>query len=106
MACAERNPVAAIFCVWDATTAYYLMSTRDAEAGNGAISLLLWHAIQSASQNGLVFDMDGISHKGHIHLYAGFGGRVTPRYVISKAILPVRIAREFSLIYGGPSTYY
>jgi hypothetical protein len=43
---AERNPVAAIFCVWDGMTA---------ETGNGAISLLLWQAIQSALQKGLVF---------------------------------------------------
>ncbi len=77
---------AAIFCVWDARVAYYLMSTRTHDAGNGAVSLLLWHSILDCSKRGIVFDFDGIG-KTNAHFFNGFGGRIAPRYIASRYTL-------------------
>ena len=75
--------VAAIFCVWDGASYYYLMSTRSADAGNGAISLLVWEAIKDAASRGLIFDFDGLASSGSILLYAGFGAAIHPRYIVT-----------------------
>jgi hypothetical protein len=75
--------VAAIFCVWDSGSYYYLMSTRSPDAGNGAISLLLWEAIKDAARRGLIFDLDGLANSGSILLYAGFGATICPRYIVT-----------------------
>lgn len=85
---------AAIFCVWDANTYYYLMSTRDPDAGNGAVPLLIWNAIQSSVSMGYVFDFDGISNAGSILLFSGFGGKTSPRYIVSKSSVPYRVLRQ------------
>jgi hypothetical protein len=76
--------VAANFCAWDANSAYYLMSTRASNAGNGASSLLLWKAILDATGRNLVFDMDGLASEGGILFFAGFGAEVRPRYVAER----------------------
>jgi hypothetical protein len=76
---------AAIFCVWDARVAYYLMSTRTHDAGNGAVSLLLWHTILDCSNRGIMFDFDGIGGKPtNSHFFNGFGGRIAPRFIASR----------------------
>jgi Acetyltransferase (GNAT) domain len=88
---------AAIFCVWDESTCYYLMSTRAANAGNGDVSLLIWEAIKDASQRGIVFDFDGLSSPGGVIFFAGFGAVVSPRYVVTrsmKAFRPLLELRE------------
>ena len=90
----ERVAKAAIFCVWDNSVCYYLMSTRTPDSGNGAITLLLWRAIRRAASGGLVFDFDGLAHEGAVLLYSGFGATITPRYVVSKSSLAFRLARE------------
>ncbi|CAM5762392.1 hypothetical protein LMIY3S_00457 [Labrys miyagiensis] len=79
------DPKAAIFCVWDARLCYYMLSTRSADSSNGAIPLLIWHAMKSAASMGLVFDFDGVANAGSILLYAGFGGTVSPRYIVMKS---------------------
>lgn len=75
--------VAAIFCVWDGTSYYYLMSTRNRNAGNGAVSLLVWEAMKDAANRGLIFDLDGLANSGSILLYAGFGATIHPRYIVT-----------------------
>lgn len=85
---------AAIFCVFDNNTYYYLMSTRSADAGNGVVPLLLWNAIQSATAMGYVFDFDGIVNAGSILLFSGFGGKTSPRYIVTKASMPYRVLRQ------------
>jgi hypothetical protein len=77
--------VAANFCAWDATTCFYLACTRNAAAGNGAISLLLWEAIQDAAVKGLFFDFAGLGTSGSVLHYAGFGGTVGARFVAVRA---------------------
>jgi hypothetical protein len=91
---AKGLPKAAILCVWDAHSCYYLMSTRRADSGNGAIPLLIWHAIKWASQRGLLFDFDGVAGPGSILLFSGFGGATAPRYIVSKVTTPYKILRK------------
>jgi hypothetical protein len=76
---------AAIFYIWDDSTAYYFMSTRSHEAHNGAISYLIWTAILDASSRNLLFDFDGLGTTGSNLFYIGFGGRVVPRYTVHRA---------------------
>ena len=73
--------IAANFCAWDNTTAFYVLSTRSSDAGNGATSLLIWEAIQHAVARGLIFDFAGLGTRGSVLLYAGFGASVSPRFV-------------------------
>jgi hypothetical protein len=76
----NRDINAAVLCVWDCRVAYYLLSTRSAAAGNGAVSLLIWHAMRDSASRGLVFDFEGVGTPGSGHFYNGFGGTITPRY--------------------------
>lgn len=83
---------AAIFCAWDKTSAYYLMCSRTEDAHDGAISMLLWEAIQAACGRGLIFDFDGLSTKGSFDFFAGFGAAVRPRYIVTRYSSFARIA--------------
>jgi hypothetical protein len=90
------SPVAAIFYAWDATTAYYVFTTRHDRAGNGAVSLLLWRAILDSTGRGLIFDFDGVAEPGSRVFYTGFGGRVAPRYIVFRYSLSYRVAQRLS----------
>lgn len=79
----DRSILAAIFTVWDDVSSYYLMSTRSMQADNGAVSLLIWDAIQSAARSGLIFDFDG-GQGGSRLLFTGFGGEIRPRFIASR----------------------
>ena len=87
---------AAVFMVWDHRTAYYLLATRSASSDNGAISLLIWHAIRDAHARGLTFDFDGVGTPGSRLLFTGFGGLVTPRYIVSRYSWASRAAQSLS----------
>lgn len=97
---AKSSLTAAIFCCWDRTTSFYLVSTRRIDAGNGAISLLIWQAIQDAAAMGLHFDLDGIGNAGSVSLYSGFGGNLSPRYTAAYESGLVRFIRVFK---AGPT---
>ena len=77
---------AAVFCPRDRQVCYYTLSTRRADAGNGAVPLLIWEAITRAAQDGLTFDFDGLALANTIGLYAGFGGVTSPRYVCARSL--------------------
>ncbi|MGE4482486.1 GNAT family N-acetyltransferase [Acidocella sp.] len=85
---ADGTPQAAIFTVWDARREYYFMSARRPKAHFGAVSLLLWSALQEAAAQGRVFDMDGIhvvdGQCPNLLLLSGFGGNFSPRYCVSR----------------------
>jgi Acetyltransferase (GNAT) domain len=85
---------AAIFTAWDKDAEYYLMSTRTPDSGNGAISLLIWTALQEAASEGRIFDMDGIDSRTNHLLLTGFGGTLRPRYVVSRTSASFRIAQS------------
>ncbi len=87
---------ASIFYVWDTDAAYYLLSTRRPDSGNGAVSLLLWHAMQDAAARGLIFDFEGVVTSGSALFFTGFGGVIKPRYVVSRFSLAHRVAGRLS----------
>ncbi len=86
-------PRAAIFYAWDARSAYYILTTRSEQAGNGAVALLLWHAIRESAAHGRIFDFDGVASVGSRLFYTGFGGRVVPRYIVTRYSAGHRLAR-------------
>jgi hypothetical protein len=75
---------AGIAVVWDSRYMYFLMSTRHAKADSGAVSLLLWTAMQEAQRRGLNFDFDGVSTSGTYRFLSGFGGTLARRHVAEK----------------------
>lgn len=91
----DKNGIlnAAIFYVWDDTSVYGLLTTRLPTADNGTVSALVWQAILEASKRNLIFDFAGLATKGSIMFYAGFGCIIKPRYVATKASLPVQMAQ-------------
>jgi len=95
---ADANSVhSAMFTVWDADTEYYFMSTRRADAHNGAVSLLLWEALQAAALAGRTFDMDGLHVVGdktpNLLLLTGFGGAVVPLFHVQRSGLLLQLGR-------------
>jgi hypothetical protein len=88
--------IAGIFCIWDATSTYYLLTTRDSGAGNGVVALLLWQAIQQSAARGLIFDFDGVGVQGSRLFFTGFGGAVRPRYIVSRYSLGHRVVGRLS----------
>jgi hypothetical protein len=82
---------ACILYVWDADAAYYLLSSRDLESGNGAVSLLIWEAMRDSARRGLVFDFDGVGNAGSRVFYSGFGGTAMPRFIVFRYSLGHRL---------------
>ena len=97
--------VAAIFCVWDRGSYYYLMSTRTIDAHRGATSLLLWEAISDAMQKGILFDFDGIVDEGGARLAANFSGTVAPRYIGTRETRGMHLLRGFQSIRQLPNFF-
>ncbi|MGA2637564.1 GNAT family N-acetyltransferase [Methylocella sp.] len=91
----NNNLVAAILCVWDRRTSYYYMSSRTAAAHDGAVSLLLWQAIQDAAEAGLIFDFDGLNDIATVEFYRGFGGRMVPRLNLTRTSAIGHLAWKF-----------
>jgi hypothetical protein len=93
---------AAVFCVWDAKREYYFMSTRTDDAHSGAVSLLIWSAIQHASSLGLIFDMYGVHVVGNnlpnLHLVTGFGGALKTRFRVRKSSPIIQGYRDMKMV--------
>jgi hypothetical protein len=89
-----RECKAAIFCIWDQQSCYYLLSTRAVDSGNGAVTRLLWEAIQNAAAQQRIFDFDGLAYGGAVVFYAGFGGEISPRFIVSRSTSTYRLMRE------------
>ncbi len=72
----EHILTAVIFTVWDARRMYLLVSTVDTgRAHQGAVRLLIWHAIRYARDKGLpFFDFEGSSDPGIASFFKRFGG--------------------------------
>ncbi len=87
------NAQAAIFTAWDDEAEYYLMSTRAPDSGNGAISLLIWTAIEEAASHGRIFDLDGVDSRTNHMLLTGFGGALRPRYLVSRTSASFQVAQ-------------
>jgi hypothetical protein len=82
---------AAIFIVWNDQYCHYLLSTRDERiACNGAVSLLIWNALQLAGQMNRGFDFDGFGTNGAANFLRQFGARLVPRWTLLRAPRLVR----------------
>jgi hypothetical protein len=86
---------AGIFTAWDHASEYYLLTTRRLDSNNGAISMLIWHAILHASSNNITFDLDGFCNPGDTQFFTRFGGVLKPRYCVQKESVTFRFARKF-----------
>lgn len=85
--------VAAIGVVWDQHAMYYLLSSRVAGAHCGAISLLIWTAIQRALERKLTFDFDGFASPGTCRFLDGFGGTLKQRLGVERMSTMYSVAR-------------
>ncbi len=83
----EGVPHAAIYIVYDSTSAHYLFGVNNLEKqGTYASSLLLWQAIQDASNSGLdVFDFEGGMHPNEAPIFQNLNAIQKPFFKIMKA---------------------
>jgi hypothetical protein len=73
---ADGTPHAAIYLVWDAESAFYLMGGSDPRLRHsGATSLLMWEAIKFAGQVTKRFDFEGSMLQPIERFFRAFGGR-------------------------------
>lgn len=100
--------LAAVFYVWDRSTLWYFLSTRNANAAdNGAVSLLVWEAIREAARRQLLFDFDGVSSEGSARFFAGFGGRIAARYAVRRGRGVYALARSLKAsLLGSQRNYF
>lgn len=76
---------AAIYIVWNDNSAYYIMGGSDPDLRNsGANSLVIWEAIQFASQVSKCFDFEGSMIKPVERFFRSFGGTQKPYLNIYK----------------------
>lgn len=76
--------VAAIGVTFDSHATYYLLSSRSPNAHSGAISVLIWAAIQDAMKRKLTFDFDGIPNANTLRFLSGFNPTLKPRLVVER----------------------
>jgi hypothetical protein len=77
---------AALYLVWDARTAYYLMGGTDHDLGaGGAMSLLMWEAIRFASGVASAFDFEGSMVRPIERFFRSFGARQVPCLYVKKS---------------------
>jgi lipid II:glycine glycyltransferase (peptidoglycan interpeptide bridge formation enzyme) len=76
---------AGIYLVWDENSAYYLVGGADPEfRTTGAMSLLLWEAIQFSATVTKQFDFVGSMNESIERFVRGFGGKQVSYFVITK----------------------
>jgi hypothetical protein len=96
----DGRPVAGIYVVHDARTAYYLLGGYAENAHHGAGALAMWHAILKAKQLGLkVFDFEGSIIPPIERYFRGFGGVLTPMFSVHRAWLPIEMALKVNARY-------
>lgn len=101
---ADGRLAGAIALVWDRHVMYYLLSSRGPRSPGGAISLLLWTAIQDAIDRQLTFDFDGFSGPATFHFLKGFGGTLKQRLGVERQSVVYAVAR--TLKHGVASKSY
>jgi hypothetical protein len=79
--------------VWDRHSMYYLLSSRSQTSPGGAISLLIWFAIQDAIRRKLTFDFDGFSSAATYDFLSGFGGTLKQRLGVERLSTTYLLAR-------------
>jgi len=88
---------AALYIVWNANSAYYLMGGSDPDLRtSGANSLCMWEAIRFASGVARRFDFEGSMLEPVERFFRAFGAVRTPYFEITKTTSPLlRIIRTF-----------
>ncbi|MFL9899689.1 GNAT family N-acetyltransferase [Paraburkholderia fungorum] len=79
--------------VWDRHSMYYLLSSRAPTSPGGAVSLLIWFAIQEAIDRKLTFDFDGFSGATTFDFLNGFGGTLKQRLGVERLSMVYSLAR-------------
>ena len=84
----EGVPHSAIYIAYDSTSAHYLFGMNNLEKqGINAISLLLWQAIQDASNSGLdLFDFEGGMHSNEAFIFQNLNAIQKPFFKITKVM--------------------
>jgi len=75
---------AMLIYIWDNQSAYYLHSVSEENSAPGAMSLLIWEAIQRASKTSTSFDFEGSMIQSIESYFRSFGGQLTPYFQITK----------------------
>lgn len=89
------NIHAGVYIVWDAQSAYYLISGGDPNLRNsGATSLLIWEAIKFSSIVTKSFDFEGSMMYPIERFFSAFGAIQKPYFNISKTNSKLLIAKE------------
>lgn len=79
---------AAVFIVWQSSSAYYIAGGSDpALRDSGAHSLVLWKAIQDVATHSRLFDFEGSMLAGVERFFREFGATQLPYFAISKGSL-------------------
>lgn len=79
------KPVASLLLAWDADSAYYLAGAVDPKNKNtGAMSLLMWTAIQFSSGVTNQFNFEGSMVEPIERFFRSFGAKQTPYFEIRK----------------------
>ena len=80
----DGKPIAGVGIIWDHDCAYYLLGGADSEFKNsGAMSLLMWKAIQFSSTVVNRFNFEGSMIPGIERFLRGFGGELKSYYKVS-----------------------
>lgn len=81
----DGNPIASLLLVWDDNSAYYLAGAVDPDNKNtGAMSLLMWTAIQFSSSVTNAFNFEGSMIEPVERFFRSFGAKQTPYFEIRK----------------------
>ena len=87
---------AALYIVWNEDSAYYLISGIESDLRNsGAMSLLVWEALQFAATDTEKFDFEGSVVEPVERFFRGFGGTLRPYFRIT------RFSRRMGLFMAG-----
>jgi hypothetical protein len=90
---ASGDAQAAVYLVSDAAVAYYLLGGYgDSARTNGAMTLVLWEAIQHVAAAGAIFDFEGSVIASIERFFRSFGARQVPYLEVSKARAQARPA--------------
>jgi hypothetical protein len=82
----DGHDAASAILVWGEGTAYYWLSARHPTlATGGTNSLLIWHAMQFAKENDLIFDFDGFGNRSRGLFLEKFGLRPVARMIVRSA---------------------
>jgi hypothetical protein len=81
----ENRHHAAVYLVWDDRSAHYIFGGSDPDLRtSGAMSLVLWEAIQFAATVSKEFDFVGSMNESIERFFRGFGAIQTPFFILTR----------------------